>query len=68
LRKIFNIKALRWLENAMLKMDFENTVFHKRTMLLIFEAELTESVLDFLSYRESTIGPTIFGAEEKFSK
>ena len=26
--KIFKIKALTWLVNAILKLDFENAVFH----------------------------------------
>ena len=43
-------KALRWLENAILVLVFANTVFYKSTILLIFEVELTESVLDKLSY------------------
>ena len=29
--------------------DFANTVFHKRAILLIFEVEFKESVLDILS-------------------
>ena len=43
--KNFEIKAVRWLENAILKLDVANTVFHKRAILLIFEAEFTESIL-----------------------
>ena len=38
------------------EIDFANTVFHKRIMLLIFYVEYTESVLDILSYLESTMG------------
>ena len=38
----FKIKALRWLENAILGFVFANTVFYKSTILLIFEAEVTE--------------------------
>ena len=42
-RKIFLIKVLRWLENAVLRLVFTNSVFCKREMLLIFEAEFTGS-------------------------
>ena len=41
-RKKFEIKALIWLENAILGMVFANTVFYKSTILLIFEAEVAE--------------------------
>ena len=41
-RKKFEIKALRWLENAVLGLVFANMVFHKSTILTIFEAEVTE--------------------------
>ena len=51
-----------------LKLDFANTAFHKRDKLLIFEAEFTETVLHILSYPDSTVGPTMVGPEEKFSK
>ena len=64
------MKALRWLENAIFGLVFAYTVFCKRTILLIFEAEFTERVLDKLSYPESTIRPTlakVVGLEEKFS-
>ena len=44
-----------------------NTVSYKSTILLIFEAEFTESVLDKLLHPESTIKPTLVGPEEKFS-
>ena len=64
---MFEIKALLWLENAILKLGFANTVFHKRAILLIFEARFTEGVLDTLSYLESTIGPTMVGPREKLS-
>ena len=51
-----------------MKLDFINAVSHKRTMLLAFEVEFTECILDALSYSESTIGPTMVETEEKFSK
>ena len=38
----FETKALRWLENAILGLVFANTVFYKSTILLTFEAEVTE--------------------------
>ena len=44
-RKKFEIKALRWLENAILGLVFANTVFYKSTILLIFEAEATEKTI-----------------------
>ena len=44
-RKIFTTKVLRWLENAVLRLVFANTVFYKRDVLLIFEAEFIESVV-----------------------
>ena len=43
-RKIFKIKALRLLQNAVLKLNFANTVFHKKAILLILVAELKERV------------------------
>ena len=66
--KSFQIKALRCLENGILKLVSASTVFHKRAILLIFEAEFTESVLDFLSYPESNLGLTMVGPPKKFSK
>ena len=42
--KKFQNLALRCLESAILKLDFANTVCHKRAILLIFEAEFTECV------------------------
>ena len=35
-------------------------------IVLIFEAEFTESVLDKVLYLESTIRPTLVGPEENF--
>ena len=43
--------------NAILRLVFANTVFHKTAMLQLFYAEYTESVLDIPSYPESTLGP-----------
>ena len=40
--KKIEIKALRWLENAILGLVFASTVFYKSTILLTFEAEVTE--------------------------
>ena len=42
-RKKFEIKALRWLKNTILGLAFANTVFYTSTILLIFEAEITET-------------------------
>ena len=41
-RKKFEIKAVRWQENAILGLVFANTVFYKSTLLLVFEAEVRE--------------------------
>ena len=41
--KKVEIKALRWLENAILGLVFVNTVFYKSTILLLFEAEVAET-------------------------
>ena len=51
-----------------LKLVFANTVIHKSSILLIFEAQFTESVLGTLLYPEFMIGPTLVGPKEKFSK
>ena len=64
----FNMKALRWLRNGILKVVFASAVFHKSDISLIFETEFTESVLSILSYPESTLGYTMVGPEEKSSK
>ena len=45
---------------------FVDRVYLKRAILLIFYVELTESVLDILSYAESTVGPIMVGPREKF--
>ena len=60
------MKAVRWLENAILGLVFADTVCYKSINLLIFEAEVLEK--DKLSHPESTIRPTLVRAEEKFSK
>ena len=43
-----NEGSLRWLENAIMRLAFANTVSHKRVVLLSFELEYTESLLDIL--------------------
>ena len=68
LRKIFKNKALRWVQNAMLKLDFVNSVFHKRAILEVFEEKFTEIVLGILSYSTSTIRFTMVEPKEKLSK
>ena len=55
-------------ENAILNLDFVNTLFCKKTIFLIFIAEFIESVLSILSHSESTVGPNLVEREEKFSK
>ena len=64
----FNMKALRCLIIDSLKLVFASAVFHKSAILLIFETEFTESVLSILLYPESTLGPTMVGPDEKFSR
>ena len=51
---------LRGQENTLMRLVSANTVPHKR--------ECTESLLDFLSYPKYSIGPTVVGLEEQFSK
>ena len=46
------------------KRIFEIGFCKYRTMLQIFYAEYTESVLDILSYPESTVGPPWLGQEK----
>ena len=53
LRKNFQTKNFRRLENTILRLFSINRVLH---------------VLDMLSYLESTIGPIIVGPRERFSK
>ena len=57
-RKICKMKVPRRLKKAILRLAFANTVFHKRTILLISFAEFTESALGILSYPGFTmVGP-----------
>ena len=51
-----------------MRLGFANAVSHKRAVLLSFELEFTESLLDIFLYSKCTIGPTMVGLEEKFSK
>ena len=44
-RKIFLIKVLRWLENAVLRLVFANSMFYKRDILLTFAAEFAVRVV-----------------------
>ena len=39
--KIFKLEAFIWLENAIFRLVFVNTVFYKRAMVHIFSAEYT---------------------------
>ena len=61
------MKVRRWLENAIMRLVFANTISYKRVALLSFELEFTESLLDILSYSKSSTEPTMVGLEEKFS-
>ena len=54
------------LENAILRLVFANTVFHKRAMLHIFYTEYTQSVSGILLHQESTMGPSWLGQEKNF--
>ena len=49
-----------------MRLVFANTVSHKRSVLLSFELEFRESLLDILSYPKCTIEPNIVGLEENF--
>ena len=40
--KIFKMEALRWLENAILKLALADKVFHEAAISLIFEEEFTK--------------------------
>ena len=55
--KTFEIKALGWLKNGILKLVFVDTIFHKSSILLIFEAELTESVFSRIQSLTPWLGP-----------
>ena len=50
-----------------MRFAFVHTASHKRAVLLSFELECTESLLDILSYPKCAIEPTMVGLEEKFS-
>ena len=52
-RKIFKIEVLRWMENKILNLVFTNN----RAMMLIFQAEFAEFVLDIPLYPKSTKAP-----------
>ena len=67
-KRTFKMKALRSLESGIFELVFVNTVLYKSDILLIFEVDFTESVLDIILYTETTQGPAIVEAEEKFSK
>ena len=62
LRNISKTQVLRRLENAILNVTLANY----GVILIIFYTEFTESVLDVLSYPESTIRPTMVGPEKTF--
>ena len=53
--KKFKMEVLIWLETAILRLVFANTIFHKRG-----------SVLDILLYPESSMGPSWLGQEKNF--
>ena len=57
------MRAFRWLKNGILKLVFASAVFHKSAILPIFEAEVSESVLNILFYPEFTLGPTMIEPE-----
>ena len=65
-RKIFEMSVVRWLKNAIFILDFANTAFPKRAMLLAFYVEYTEVVLDIPSYLESTMVNHVW-TQTKFS-
>ena len=47
----FKIKAVRWLEYAIWKLDFAITVLHKRAMLLVFEGD-SQKVCHLMTLRK----------------
>ena len=59
---LFKIELLIWLDNAMLNVVFTNN----RAILLLFQAEFTESMLNTLLYPQSTMGPPWLGLEKFF--
>ena len=61
-KKLLKIEALRRLENAIVNLVLANSI----AILLILKAKFTESLLDILSYSESTIKPTMVGWEKIF--
>ena len=66
--KSFEAKLFRWHENDILRLSFANTLFHKRTILLAFEAEFKENSLEILLYLEPTnVGPGENMSKQRFS-
>ena len=59
-KKIFKIKVLRWLENAI----FNSVLASKGANLLIVQAEFAVCMKDILSYPESTMVPPWLGPEK----
>ena len=64
--KNFQSRGLRRPENAILRLLFASTVFHKRVILVIIYAEYTESLLGIRSHLESTLDPPWLGTEKSF--
>ena len=53
---IFQHKGSQKAQNAIFRLVFTNAAFHKRAILLIFYAKLTESVLYIFLYPEPIMG------------
>ena len=49
-----------------MRLVFTNTLSLKRAVLLSFDLEFAESLLDVLSQSVPTMGPTMVGPGEKF--
>ena len=63
--KIFKMEVLRWMEDAIFRLDFANTVIHKRAMLPLlcrmYKKHVRHSFVTRISY-----GPTLVGPGENF--
>ena len=44
--KSFEVNALKWLENPMLKFDFSNTAFYQRAIVLLLKQNLEKVYYD----------------------
>ena len=61
----FQSKSSQMARKQYLRLMFANAVFHKRTILLTFEAKFNENILNILLYLEPATGPIMVGPAEK---